>query len=167
MTVRTNLKTGDPRLSPGVNEAFDSLGDDAESRERSFGVIGEMADPAYDQAVADDYYQSVSPGLDQSFYEKSKDVAADYARRGLSSSGMSVKAQVDESFDHAARLRQARQQAINYAKNQRRQQLVDEALMWNDWNKENADIDTLEQQDQMNDINGIMRLGGLIGSFAS
>jgi hypothetical protein len=139
---------------------------DSRADNRLTELAGEMGSPAYDQSIANDYYGTVAPQIDESFYSRSKDIASDYAKRGLSSSGMSAKDQTDEAFNRAAKLRQARVQAINYAKGQRRQQLVDEALMWNDWNDEQAAVNGLEQQDQAAKQAGLARLLGAAASLA-
>jgi hypothetical protein len=87
----------------------------------------DLREGGYDQATADRYESEARSEIDPVFYAQSKALANDYARRGLSDSGMSAGAQEDASLRWAAQRRQANERAIDRATGDRRRQILDSA----------------------------------------
>jgi hypothetical protein len=105
-----------------------SDGADADEREFNLDRASEdLREGGYDQETADRYESEARSEIDPVFYAQSKALANDYARRGLSDSGMSAGMQEDASLRWAAQRRQANERAIDRATGDRRRQILDSA----------------------------------------
>jgi hypothetical protein len=99
-----------------------------EGREWQLNEAAEdLREGGYDQETADRYESESRSEIDPVFYAQSKALANDYARRGLSDSGMSAGGQEDASLRWAAQRRLANERAIDRATGDRRSQILDSA----------------------------------------
>lgn len=126
-----NLPGGGPTpmsLEQWMDIAGQNPQNDAREREWQLDHASEeLREGGYDEETANRYDSESRKEIDPVFYAQTKALANDYARRGLSDSGMSAGAQEDASTRWAAQREMSRQRAIDRATGDRRRQILDSA----------------------------------------